>query len=477
MAKFNKDSNMVGVTTNLAGGTSYSLDKRQELVFSCLTSFLEDKYYESGDTRRERIAELVKANDPIFVAKLAILARRSFHLRSIPVVLIGELSRIHRGDSLVRRLIKASVERVDDLTELIAYLGKPLPNQVKKGVSDALIKFSSYQLAKYKAEGKAVSLVDVFNLCHPDPSSVSSEQRDAWGSLINGTLKSTDTWEARLSSGEDKKTVWTDLIVNDKIGYMALLRNLRNIISVCDDDVIAIACDIISDPDRVHASKQLPFRYYSAYEALADSPRRDVMDAISRAMDLSLDNIPPMDGSTLVAVDCSASMMDDTIEKAAVFGAGLVRKHNADLILYDTKIIPIHCFSSDAALTTANRIVKYATGGGTQTSLVFKHATDTGKKYDRIIILSDNESWVETSFTHASSRIKAAYEQYRRKVSDCTVYAIDMAGYGTVDIIGSRVYNIAGWSEHVFDFIWWAERRDNLCGMIDNVEIPGITDV
>ena len=45
---------------------------KEELIFAVLTSFLEDKFYESSNERLKRIQELVVSiNDPIFIAKLA----------------------------------------------------------------------------------------------------------------------------------------------------------------------------------------------------------------------------------------------------------------------------------------------------------------------------------------------------------------------------------------------------------------------
>lgn len=463
MSKFNQKKPS-DKTVNLAGGIALKHSPEMELIVSVLSTFLKDKFYESGDERIERLKGLIAMVKPEFVAKLAIVARRDFHLRSVSHLLIGELSKIHRGDSLVSKAIQQIAERPDDLIELVAYTEKPIPKQVKKGVRRALLKFNAYQLAKYKNEKKAVKLVDLFNLVHPNPKFASSEQIKAWENLMTGKLKNEETWEARLSSGEDKQKVWRDMIMEGKLGYMALLRNLRNVADQADKQTIKKACEIISDREQVKKSKQLPFRFYNAYENVSN---QDMLEAISHAMDFSLDNVPHLDGKSLVAVDASGSMAGDPIKKASLFASALVKANDAEMILYDTKIKELKYLKSEPILALSQKIQKEAMGGGTETSLVFQYAEKKGTKYDRIIILSDNESWVEG---YSDSGVNDYYNRYK-KINDCYVYAIDIEGYGTKDVSGDKVYHLAGWSERIFDFMGWIEKQNQLVDFINKVEV------
>lgn len=453
-------------TTNLAGGVAYKHNPEMELVMAVLSTFLEDKFYESGSDRLTRIKDLVGKVSPEFVAKLAVVARSQFHLRSVSHVLIGELSRIHRGDSLVSRAILGATERPDDLIELCAYLNKPLPKQVKKGIKEALLKFSPYQLAKYRAEKHEWSLVDVFNLCHPDPNKATEEQAKAWSQLMKGELKNTETWEARLSSGENKAEVWADLVQKDAIGYMALLRNLRNIEQQSHESVIKVAAERIADKSRVEKSKQLPFRFYNAYKHTT-SPI--FAGAIATALDHSMASVPRFEGRTLVAVDASGSMSGDPIKKAAIFAAALAKSNNADVILYDHNITMFKYVPTDSTITITDNIIRAATGGGTNTSLVFAYALASDVKYDRIIILSDNESWQEHAFgmNHGTN---GAYQNYR-KINDPYVFAIDIAGYGTKDIKGDKVFHLSGWSDRILDYIGAVERGETLVDIIKAFEV------
>ncbi len=462
MAKFNRKT-AITKTVNIAGGSAFKHGSEMELVTAVLSTFLENKAYESGDERSARIAGLCKQVSPDFIGKLAVVARNDFHMRSVSHLLVGELARIHRGDSLVSQVISLVAIRPDDLTEIVSYIGLPLPKQVKRGIRHALLTYSPYQLAKYRMDGKGTKLVDLFNLAHPNPKFASKDQKKAWKDLLSGNLKNEETWEARLSSGEDKEEVWEDMVVNKKIGYMALLRNLRNIENQGNKKTIKAAAVTISNRNEVKHSRQLPFRFYKAYENTSD---RTLLNAISDAMEYALDNVPTFPGTTLVAVDGSGSMSGDPIQKASLFAAALVKSNDADLILYDDTVQEVRVLTKSPVLTIAETIQQNAHACGTNTSLVFEYAMEKKKEYDRIIILSDNESWADyDSPNSAYGRLNASVEKKP------FVYAIDIQGYGTKDLTGSRVRHLCGWSDSLFDFMQWAEKENAIIDFIKNVDL------
>ena len=106
-------------------------------------------------------------------------------------------------------------------------------------------------------------------------------------------------------------------------------------------------------------------------------------------------------------------------------------------------------------------------GGGTQTSLVFYYAASKGIKYDRFIILSDNESWSE-----GFGGVQDKYNAYKKDTgTDPFVYAIDIQGYGTKDVEGSKVFHLTGWSDRLLDFVKQAEKGDSLIKYIKSIEL------
>jgi 60 kDa SS-A/Ro ribonucleoprotein len=356
------------------------------------------------------------------------------------------------------------------MTELLAYLDGKLPKQVKRGLRHSLLKFDRYQLSKYRGENKKYKLVDIFNLIHPDPKFASDEQRQAWSDLINGKLISHNTWESVISTTKDKKSAWEGLIAENKLGYMAMLRNLNNFIKEnIDEKYLDMVVAKLTDPEQVRKSKQLPFRFMTAYKNV--NANRKLTDAISIAMDLSVSNMPEYDGKTLVAIDSSGSMEEQPFEIASIFGCAMFRGNsNADMILYDTEYREVNMTSRTPIIDMVDKLGGIYMGGGTETSQVFKYALDNKKLYDRIIILSDNESWSETYF--GGFGVNEMYNEYKKITgTDPFVYAIDIQGYGTKDVTGGKVSHITGWSNRLLDFIPLNEKQGGLIDYINSIEL------
>lgn len=282
------------------GGVAKRITPYQELrrtVMSCL--LWEDTFYESGQDIAERINDLVKKNKPEDVSKLAVEARTEYRLRHTPLLLAREMVRNFKG-KIVGETVTNVIQRADELAEILAIYwldGKqPLSAQLKKGLAKAWPKFSEYHLAKYNRDGQ-VKLKDSLFLCHAKPK---DEQQEAvWKKLINGTLPPPDTWEVNLSAGKDKKETFTRLIEDKKLGYMALLRNLRNMTEVNVDKQLISRALI----DGAEKSKALPFRYVAAAKACPQ-----LEPVIDEAMQIALKNQEKLPGITHIIVDVSSSM-------------------------------------------------------------------------------------------------------------------------------------------------------------------------
>jgi 60 kDa SS-A/Ro ribonucleoprotein len=179
------------------------------------TFFKEPKFY--GDTSNEIIdtANAVMGHDPKFVANLAIYAREVMHLRSVSQVLIVELANHPKGKEFVRKAINKVVERVDDMTEIMAYqisnYKKPIPNSLKKGIRDAFPRFDEFALAKYD-RAKSVTLKDLLCLTRPTP--LNQNQSSMWKRLIEGNLEIPKTWETVISKADNrtKREKWEEMI-------------------------------------------------------------------------------------------------------------------------------------------------------------------------------------------------------------------------------------------------------------------------
>lgn len=468
-------------TTNFAGGEAYKQSKELELVSILLTSFVSDTFYRSSNDTLERLKSLLSEVDPKFAAKAAIFARDKFGMRSITHALAGELTSHSTGLDWAKNFYDKVVVRPDDMMEIMGYYlsnktdaKKPkFPNSLKKGFAKAFDRFDGYQIAKYKADSKEVKLVDVVNLVHPVPT---SKNKEALSQLISGDLKNTQTWESMLSqagqqaSNEEelsqlKSDAWKELISSKKIGYFALLRNIRNIINQAPDSINE-ACQLLTNERMIQSSRVLPFRFKTAHDEISNLPSssatRNVLVALDSALGISVSNVPKFDGETLVVVDVSGSMSGKPSEIASLFAAILAKSNNCDVMTFANNAKYVNYNPNDSVLTIRNSF--RFTGGGTNFQDIFLKAN---KPYSRVILLSDMQGWI--GYNTPSKQ----FAQYKEKFgANPFVYSWDLQGLGSMQFPENNVFALAGFSDKVFDVMKWLETdRNQLYKMIDSIEI------
>lgn len=289
------------------GAPAKRVTDEQALRRSILSSLLwEREFYEDGQTIADRVVDLAGKVAPEKVAALANEARSQFHLRHAPLLLTSALAR-HSGGKLVEDAVAGVIQRADELSELVAIhaqvngvtpdkVKSKLSAAMKRGLARAFLKFNEYALAKYNRDN-AVRLRDVLFLCHAKPDT--PEREALWKRLAAGELTAPDTWEVALSGGADKRETFERLIREGQLGYLALLRNLRNMVEAgCDFDLVRSAITARKGADRV-----LPFRYVAAARA---APRLE--PEIDTALCEAVASAPRLPGKTIVLVDVSGSM-------------------------------------------------------------------------------------------------------------------------------------------------------------------------
>ena len=467
MAKFNTPQS--NKTVNKCGHAAYKMRDKEKLVTQVLTSFFDEKkfYGDNSAEMQETIKSVIKT-DPAFIAKLAVFARREFNMRSVSHVLTAYLAHEVEGKPYTRDTVKAVSLRGDDVTEIMAcYLsmfGKPVPNALKKGINDVLQGFDEYTFAKYKGDGKAVKMRDLLCLCRPTPKT--EEQSEMWKRLLNNELQTPYTWETELSAKGNNKGTWEALIDSEKVGYMALLRNLRNILTANPSNVNKVLA-YIENPNAVRKSKQLPFRFLSAYKELEGIGGSRVFDALENAVEASIENMPKLGGTTVIAVDTSGSMSSAVSAKSKVhcyeiaMMLGLVANkicENSIFYTFDTQIKK-HSFSTRNGILYTTLHSSHCSGC-TNMYLPFEKMIAENIKADRIIVISDNMCNSGGCY-YSYKLVQTLADEYRRKTgNDIWVHAIDLEGYGTQQFHGAKTNIIAGWSEKVMEFIPLAEQGE-----------------
>lgn len=469
-------------TVNAAGGEAYSLSLRSEVLSTFLNSMLKGSYYQDSTGELAKLQDLVdradKAGDLEFVAKAALFARHAHGLRTVSHVIAGELGDRARGASWKRAFYEQIVFRPDDLCEILAYWGHRHqgfrhPNAMLRGFAKRLLGFTAYHLAKYRGDGKTVSMIDAVNLCHPRPP-----KGHAIHDLMKGKLAAAETWEKALSAAGNtvangeldeskeeavaaaKGEAWVSLLAEKKLGYLACLRNLRNIAEQAPaaiDDAVAL----LTNAKAVAKSKVFPFQFRMAYDTLRDSDipnahKHLLVGAVAKAADLAVSNCPTFVGKTLIVVDDSGSMTSGganaAVKMASLFAAVLAKANPAaDYMQFsnDARYINLDTIGM-GVFPLAGKIEATCANGGTNFNAIFGQAR---AGYDRIIILSDMQGWMESGTQGAF----AAYAKRSGKVP--FLYSFNLtAGNGTSQFPERQVCLLAGFSDRIFATMAQVER-------------------
>lgn len=351
-------------------------------VMSCL--LWEDQFYVDGKTIADSIDEAASAVSPQVLSRAAIEARQEHNLRHVPLLLTTSLAK--HGGSIVADTLCQVIQRADELSEFLSLYwrnGKtPISKQVKIGLARAFQKFDAYQLAKYD-RAKAVRLRDVLFLVHAKPKD--DAQAAVWKQLVDGTLPSPDTWEVGLSGGADKRETFERLLREGNLGYLALLRNLRNMVEAGVGDGLIREALLA----RKGAKRVLPFRYVAAARAC---PRLEPV--IDQALSEAVSELPVMQGKTAILVDVSGSMGAQLSQRsdlrrmdAAAALASLIHG-DVRVFSFSNQVVEV---PPRRGMAGVDAIIRSQMHGGTALAGAVA-AVNREVKHDRIIVITDEQA-------------------------------------------------------------------------------------
>lgn len=428
------------------GGPGYARDAKSELFLLAVSNMVGERtFYESADNRDERYERLVHevaVADPEWTAGFLGWLRGEGNMRSASLVGALEAARAMVKAKLPgsRQLVASVLQRADEPGEALAYwtsrYGRAIPKPVKRGIADAVGRlYNEYGLLKYDTDSKGFRFADVLDLVHPSPVAPwqgvlfkyaldrrhdrgelgpetglptvhqNAVLRTAAGMGEFGLLLDADrlkaagmTWEDVLSlagSKVDKGKLWAALIPS--MGYMALLRNLRNFDQAgVTDEIAETVANRLADVAQVAKSRQFPFRFLSAYR---NAPNLRWSYPLEKALNASLANVPTLKGRTLILVDQSPSMFPgyyfstanksdiSLADQAKIFGSALaVRAESADLVQYGGQSELVKYDRAESVLKLLDRfkmIESTATAAAAQRWFA---------KHDRVVIVTDEQT-------------------------------------------------------------------------------------
>lgn len=513
-------------TVNRQGHVAYSLDDELRLLTMLNTLKIQPQFYRSESETMVELRDLVEKvglKDPKFLAQSIVWSRcmgegmRSInHLAAAlaaPFVSGQPWSKAFYGAFNKNKKQGGCIFRLDDMTEIkdvFAALNpresgkhkhKSLPNAMKKGFASVLENADANLLLKYKD-----TVIDIANLSHPSAELAKAEVTLQNGEVVkvlnaimSGLNVKADTWETANSEAgqevakavregkitqeegakilaEAKNDNWEGLLNDGKLGVLAALRNIRNMMKSPRKTVIDAWCKLITNKDLVRKALILPCHFDLAYEVVMDefatadySPKvqQALLDGYEAAIPNLKDALP---GRTCIMVDCSGSMgwagaiLEDSYKKGSrvttscrsretrscAYKAGLVaatiaKATGADVVkfgghAYDFK------YKANTNVFALAREIGTSDDGWTNPACAFDLIRDGRRAYDRIIFISDNE---------VNGRITSeSYKRYIHDVCSPYIYAVDLAAYGTTPLKNEgKVNYYFGYGSSLFEDI------------------------
>ncbi len=358
-------------------------------VMACL--LWEREFYESGQNIADRITALVPKVEAQKAAQMAVEARINMKLRHVPLLLTRVMASHASHKGLVADTLNCVIQRPDELTEFVAIYWKdrkqPLSAQVKKGLAAAFRKFDEYQLAKYNRPSQ-IKLRDVLFLCHAKAKD--AEQDALWKRLIDGKLAVPDTWEAALSAqdGVSKQEKWERLLQENRLGALALLRNLRNMKKERVNDKL-----VIQALRNIKPAKVLPFRFIAAAR-YAPQWEPSLEDGMLKCL-TGQEKLP---GKTVLLIDVSGSMdwkispRSDMMRIDAACGLAVLAREiceEVEIFSFSDRVVQI---PARRGFALRDAVVASQPHSGTYLGGAVKSVEKQVTSFDRLIVFTDEQS-------------------------------------------------------------------------------------
>jgi 60 kDa SS-A/Ro ribonucleoprotein len=514
-------------TFNDAGGTAYQLSDEHALAQYAVTGALGGTFYACAETQLAKTLELAAKVSPRFLAQVAVYAREKGLMKDMPALLLAILS------TRDIELTKAVFSRVCDDAKMVknfvqiirsGQVGrKSLGSALKRQVQTFLESRTSEQLFK-AVVGSDPSLADVIRMVHPKPKN--KARGNFYRYLIGKELTKAQfkTLPEEVQAYENFKTdptgpvpevpfmLLTNLKLNtaqyrevaENMSWSALRQNLNALSKhgvFKDKKAVKAAVEKLSDAELVRKAKAFPFQLFSAYQATLANTEvpREIANALQDAMDASLANIPEVDGEMVVAVDNSGSMSAaatgsrgsatstvSCLDAAALMGSALLRRNpnQVELMAFNTAVYRGNFNGRDSVLTNANKL-RQLPGGGTDCSCVLKDLNaKNAKGISTVIILSDNESWVDSQGQgvggyyggRRGTETMKQWNEFRKRNPKAKLVCIDIAPNGTAQTVDRPdILNVGGFSDSVFTVVDLFLKNDltssHWVGTIKKVEI------
>lgn len=497
--------------SNHEQAAAYAYGPRHRLAQLAATGCMNQTFYATAEVQLETVLQLAREVEPAFAAKTAVYARQAGHMKDMPAVLAASLA--VRDVQLLGKVFGRVVDNGKMLRNFVQVVRsgavgrKSLGTRPKKLVQQWLLGASEKQLLNASV-GNTPSLADVVKMVHPKPAQT---WRAAWFAWLIGkpfdeaalppitqgferfkrerTGELPDVPFQMLTALELTREQWAQIA---RAGSWQMVRQNLNTFARHGVFEIEGMADAIAaklrDPHAVAKARVLPYQLLAAFKVAGDEVPAVVREALQDAMELALANVPSFAGRVVVCPDVSGSMSSAVtghrgsatssvrcIDVAALVAAAVLRKNPAARVLpFEQDVVKLSLNPRDSVMTNAQALAAIG-GGGTSCSAPLALLNRERALVDVVVIVSDNESWVDAK-RHGATQTMREWESLKQRNPNARLVCIDIQPYGTTQAQErADVLNVGGFSDAVFDMVSaFAEGKsgpDHWVGEIEKISL------
>ena len=481
-------------TVNHEGAAAYAYGPRHQLAQIAVTGCLGQTFYTSPEEQLDQIANLVLTVDSRFTAQTAIYARQRGYMKDVPATLAAALA--VWDTALLAQVFGRVIDNGKMLRNFVQIVRsgamgrKSLGSAPKKLVQNWLLNASEKQLLNASV-GNQPSLADVVKMVHPKPAEAwraawfawligkpfdeaalppitqafERFKRDAAKGAVSGELP--DVPFQMLTALELNAKQWAQIAANGS--WQMVRQNLNTfarhgVFEV--KDMTNLIAKKLRDASAVAKARVMPYQLLSAYKAAGEQVPAKVRDALQDAMEHAIANVPRFAGTVVVCPDVSGSMSSAVtgyragatssvrcIDVAGLMAAAVLRKNKEARVLpFEQRVVKLDLNGRDSVMTNAQKLAKIG-GGGTNCSAPLKQLADEKAQVDVVIMVSDNESWVD-GVRRGATETMLQWERIKQRNPGAKLVCIDIQPHGTTQAMERNdILNVGGFSDAVFDVV------------------------
>jgi len=472
---------------NQAGGLAYAFGPEAKLAQLAATGTLADGFYSSADVQLAYVLAAARAVDPLFVAKAAVYSRQSGAMKDMPALLAAYLT-VAEPDLAVPvfqrvidngRMLRTYVQIMRSGQVGRTSLGSRPKRLVKTWLEQA-----SMARLMQASTGTSPSLADVVRMVHPTPADAG--RRAFYGWLIGkpydvaalpAEIAAFEAWKS-APDGELPPVPFEWLtafplspeqwgVLAGRMGWQALRMNLNTLArngAFAVEGVTEVVAARLADADAIARVRPMPYQLMVALGQVGDGVPLAVQAALESALETSLACVPKLEGQVVVCPDVSGSMGSPAtgirkgatskvrcIDIAALVAAAVLRRNSDSRVIpFEQRVVPLKLDPYARVAVNAAKLAGIG-GGGTNVSAPLAMLNAERARVDTVVIVSDNESWVDPSRRGATATM-AEWSKLKARNPGAKLICIDIQPYGTTQARDQKdIMNVGGFTDAVFD--------------------------